>query len=129
MINVEELRIGNTVLHKAAVRILPVTLTLQHFELMAKTGVKDFFPMVLKADVLLQHGFTENKFYPGLPAAREFSRPLPVPGPLHLELFAWIKSNGECFGRATVEGKAISQNFYHLHQLQNLYNALTGSSL
>jgi hypothetical protein len=129
MIHTEELRIGNTVLYKASVRILPVQLTLQHFEIMAKNGAKDFFPVVLKAEVLQQYGFAENKNYPLLPASREFSMPLPVPGDLNIQLFAWIKNNGECFGRAAVDGKTITQNFYHLHQLENLYYAMTGTKL
>lgn len=129
MINIEELRIGNTVLHKASVRILPVALTLQHFEILSKQGAKDFFPVVLKPDVLQKCGFAENKNYPGLPTAREFSLPLPVPGDHKAELMAWIKTNGECFGRATLDGKPISQNFYQLHQLQNLFYALTGTEL
>jgi hypothetical protein len=129
MINIEELRIGNTVLHKASVRILPTQLTLQHFEALSKNGTKDFFPVVLKADVLQKCGFTENKNYPGLPTSREFSLPLPVPGEQKTEVFAWIKTNGECFGRVMTDGKAISRNVYHLHQLQNLIYAITGTEL
>ena len=129
MIKVEELRVGNTVLHKASVRILPTQLTLQHFELMAKNGSKDFFSLVLKADVLVRYGFVENKSYPLLPTSREFSLPLPLPGDHKAELFAWIKSNGECFGRAMITNIVISQNFYHLHQLQNIFYSLTGQEM
>ena len=71
MIDPNELRPGNYVLHKTGVRIVPVRCSLQHFELLAKGESKNFFPLVLKAGVLEKCGFMENKNYPLLPEARE----------------------------------------------------------
>lgn len=129
MINTNELRPGNYVLHKTGVRIIPVKCSLQHFERLAKGEAKDFFPVVLKADILQQCGFIENKDYALLPEAREFKLTLPVIGNSKNEIFAYIKNNKECFGRATLNSLPISNNFYYLHQLQNLYFALTGEEL
>jgi hypothetical protein len=129
MIDPNELRPGNYVLHKTGVRIVPVQCTLQHFELLAKGNNKDFFPLTLKAELLEKCGFTENKKYPLLPEAREFKLMLPVIGNSQNEIFAYVKNNKECFGRATLNSLPISNNFYNLHQLQNLYFALTGKEL
>ncbi|MGZ3838848.1 MAG: hypothetical protein ACXVMS_07750 [Flavisolibacter sp.] len=129
MIQPQELRPGNYVLHKTGVRILPVLCTLQHFEKLARGEEKDFFPLVLKADILEKCGFVENRNYPLLPEAREFRLVLPVIGSGQNEMVAYIKNNKECFGRAMLNGLPISNNFYQLHQLQNLYFALTGEEL
>ncbi len=74
-------------------------------------------------------GFEENKEYALLPEAREFLLTLPVIGNNKNEICVYIKNNGECFGRAAVNGMPVSNNFFHLHQLQNLFNALTGKEL
>ena len=129
MINPNELRLGNYVLHKTGIRIVPVQCSLQHFELLLKGESKNFFPFTLKAELLEKCGFTENKKYPLLPEAREFKLMLPVIGNSKNEIFAYIKNNKECFGLATLNGLPISNNFYNLHQLQNLYFALTGEEL
>lgn len=129
MINMQELRLGNTVLQKMTGRISTVRLDYRHFELAAAQGAKDFFPVVLKAEVLEQCGFAENKDYPLLPDAREFILVLPIAGSNKNELRAYIKNNKECFGRAMINGLPASNNFYQLHQLQNLYFALTGQEL
>lgn len=129
MINGQELRIGNAVLYKNLGRITMVRCGWQHFELLATGGAKDFFPVVLKADVLQRCGFIENKDYPLLPQAHEFRLILPIMGANKNEIVCWIKSNGECFGRATVNDLPVSQNVHHLHTLQNLYYALVGEEL
>ena len=129
MIKAEELRLGNFILQKAMGKISMVKCTFAHFDLLAKDGGKDFYPVVLKAELLEKCGFIENKDYPLLPQAREFILALPVIGSNKNELFAYIKNNQECFGRATVNGLPASNNFYHLHQLQNVYFALTGTEL
>ena len=54
---------------------------------------------------------------------------LPVIGSHHNEIRAYIKNNKECFGRAVVDTIPVSNNFYYLHQLQNLYFSLTGKEL
>lgn len=129
MINPGELRLGNYILHKTGVRILPVRCSFAHFELLAKGETKDFFPVVLKAEILERCGFIENKSYPLLPEAREFRMVLPIIGNHQNEVYAYIKNNKECFGRATLNSLPISNNFYHLHQLQNLFFALTGQEM
>lgn len=129
MIKVQEFRAGNYLLHKTGVRILTVRCTLAHFELLAKGNEKDFFPVVLSAPILVKCGFQENKKYPLLPESQEFIRVLPVMGSGDLELRAYIKNNKECFGRVMLNGLPVSNNFYHLHQLQNVYFALTSQEM
>lgn len=127
MINASELRLGNYLMQKMAIVTTPCTY--QHFELLARGQNKDLFPVVLKAELLEKCGFIENKNYPLLPGAREFKLVLPVTGNSQNEIFAYVKNNKECFARATVNGLPVSNNFYHLHQLQNLCFALTGEEL
>ena len=129
MINVSELRLGNFILQKLNARINMVRCSYQHFEMIAKEGTRDFYPVVLDAALLEKSGFSENPDYPLLPGAREFTMVFPVPGSSHTEIRAYIKSNKECFGRIMVNGQPASHNFYHLHQLQNLYYFLTGKEL
>ncbi len=129
MINLQELRPGNQVLMKNGPRIVMTSFTTAHFAVAANGGAKDIFPVVLKAELLEQCGFAENKDYPLLPEAREFVLVLPIAGSHKNELRAYIKNNKECFGRAALDGFPASNNFYHLHQLQNLYFALTGQEL
>lgn len=129
MINEKEFRKGNYLLQKVNGRIINTRYSLLHDELLVRDGGKDLYPIVLKAQVLEQCGFTENKDYPLLPQAREFRMVLAVPGSQKSEIVAHIKNNGECFGRYVVEGHPASANFYQLHQLQNLYFALTGTEL
>ena len=129
MINETELRLGNYVLQKVNTRIIPVKFNYDHFLLLQNGSAKDFYPVVLKAEVLEKIGFLENKDYPLLPDAREFILVLPVIGNNKNEIRAYIKNNKECFGRATVNSLPVSNNFYHLHQLQNLFFTLTGEEL
>lgn len=128
MINANELRLGNHIMQKINNRIVTTSCGYQHFELLAK-GEKDLFPIVLKAELLEKIGFRENKDYPLLPDAREFKLVLPVIGNNKNEILAYIKNNKECFGRAVVNGLPASNNFYHLHQLENLFYALTGEEV
>jgi len=129
MINANEIRLGNYLMQKVSTRITTTLCTYQHFELLSKGESKDLFPVVLKAELLGKCGFIENKDYPLLPSAREFKLVLPVSGNNQNEIFAYIKNNKECFARATVNGLPVSNTIYHLHQLQNLYFALTGEEL
>ena len=129
MIDASELRLGNYFLHKASVRILPVKCSFQHFELLSKGAVKDFFPIALKPDILQKCGFIENKKYYLLPDAREFVLALPVTGANKNEINAYVNSNNENYARATVNNLIISNNFYNLHQLQNLYYLLVGREM
>lgn len=129
MIAAHELRLNNYILQKANNRIGMVACSFLHFELLAKGESKDLYPVVLKPELLEKCGFTENKDYPLLPQAREFLLVLPVSGGGKNEIYAYAKSNKECFGRAVVNGVPASNNFHHLHQLQNLYFALTGEEL
>ena len=128
MINASELRLGNTIMQKVNNRIVTTSCNYQHFELLSK-GEKDLFPVVLKAEILEKAGFIENKDCPLLPDAKEFKLVLPVIGNNKNEILAYIKNNKECFGRAVVNGLTASNNFYHLHQLQNLFYALTGEEI
>ncbi|RYD94927.1 MAG: hypothetical protein EOP50_08800 [Sphingobacteriales bacterium] len=129
MIQPSEIRWGNTVLQKKAGRIQPVSCTGEQFALIAQGQLADLYPVVLKAELLLQNGFAENKEYALYPQAREFRRVLPVKGKAKHELLAYVKSNGECLAWATVDGIQSSNNIYQLHQLQNLHFALTGTEL
>jgi hypothetical protein len=129
MIKSGEFRLGNYLMHKTGVRILTVRCTPEHFALMAKGGEKEMFPVVLSAQVLEKCGFTENKKYALLPESREFILPLPVMGGGDIAMRAYIKNNKECFGRVMLNGLPVSNNFFHLHQLQNTFFALTGTEL
>jgi hypothetical protein len=129
MIEASELRLGNYILHKSGVRILPVKCTFQHFELFAKGLTKDTFPIALKPDILIKCGFIENKKYYLLPEAKEFILTLPVMGNNKNEVYAYLNSNKESYARATVNDLVISNNIYQLHELQNLYYALTNNEL
>jgi hypothetical protein len=129
MIDATELRIGNYVLHKASVRILPVRLTLQHFELLAKGHAKDFFPIALKPDTLKKCGFIENEKYYLYPEGREFVLTLPIMGNNRNEVYAYVNTNKESYARALVNDVVITNNFYNLHQLQNLYYSWLGKEL
>lgn len=129
MINPSEFRLGNYLMQKIHNRIKTVPCSYDHFELMAKGDIKELFPVILKAELLECCGFRENMDYPLLPEAREFRLVLPVQGGQKNELLAYIKNNKECFGRAMINGLPASNPFYQLHQLQNLFFALTGEEL
>jgi hypothetical protein len=129
MVKGQEFRLGNYIMHKTGVRILTVPCTFQHFELMAKDGGKDLFPVLLSPKILEGAGFIENKKYALLPESREFILVLPVMGSGEIQIRAYVKSNKECFGRAMMATVPISNNVHHLHQLQNLFTALTGQEL
>jgi hypothetical protein len=108
---------------------VPVQCTCQHFQLLESGNSKDIYPVVLKSEILQKCGFTENEKYPLLPDAREFALILPVIGNNNNEIRAYIKNNKECFARAVVNNLPVSNNLFHLHQLQNLYFALTNEEL
>lgn len=129
MIKPSEFRLGNYLMQKLHNRIKTVPCDYAHFEQMQKGEIRDLFPVVLKAELLEKCGFRENPDYPLLPEAREFKLAVPVQGNQKNEVFAYIKNNKECFGRAMMNGLPASNPFYHLHQLQNLYFALTGEEL
>jgi len=129
MIKGQEFRLGNYLMHKTGVRILTVRCSLEHFALLAKGGEKDLYPVVLSALILEKCGFAENKKYALLPESREFMLALPVMGSGEVEMRAYVKNNKECFGRVMLNGVPISNNFHHLHQLQNTYFSLTGQEL
>ena len=129
MMKASELRIGNYLMQKLGTRIVVVICSYNNFELLQSGGAADLHPLLLKPELLLRCGFEENKKYALLPQAREFKRVMPVSGSGSNELLAYVKTNGECFGRAVLNGVPISNNFHHLHTLQNLYFALTGTEL
>ena len=129
MIEASELRLGNYILHKAGVRILPVKCGYIHFELLAKGMAKEMFPIALKPEMVQKIGFAENVKYYQYPDAREFILTLPVMGNNKNEIYAYINTKKETYARASVNDLVISNNFYHLHQLQNLYYALVGKEL
>jgi hypothetical protein len=126
MIAAGSLRLGNLVLYKTGNKVSVAKCSWLHFEALAKGESQSFYPVVLKADILEKSGFTENRDYPLLPQAREFILPVAVATDARTEIVAYIKSNGECFARAVVNGAAASNAIYHLHSLQNLYFAITG---
>jgi hypothetical protein len=129
MIDPSELRLGNYILHKTGLRILPVKCTYRHFELFSKGLTKDAFPIALKPEMLQKCGFVENGNYYQLPEAREFILTLPVMGNNKNEIYGYINSKKESYARATVNELVISNNFYYLHQLQNIYYAIIGKEL
>lgn len=100
-----------------------------HFQALFEGDTKNIFPVILKPDLLEKCGFVENEEYPLYPAAREFKLLLAVAGGGKNEILCYVKNNGECFGRALVDGAVASNNFYKLHQLQNLVYALSGAEL
>lgn len=129
MIKSEELRLGNYVLHKTGVRILTVRCTPEHFALLAKGGEKDFFPVLLSPKNLESCGFAENKKYALLPESREFSLVVPVMGTGDIAIKAYVKNNKECFARLMMNNVPVSNNFFHFHQLQNLWMSVVGKEL
>ena len=129
MINSTELRLGNSIMFKAGHAIRKVPLQLSHFEVIAAEGTKNFFSIVLKPEIFTGCGFVENKDYPLAPGAKEFILALPIIGANKNEIYGYAKTNGECFARATVNGLVISNNVFNLHNLQNLFYALTGTEL
>ncbi|MDQ6609651.1 MAG: hypothetical protein M3Y85_07505 [Bacteroidota bacterium] len=129
MIKATEFRLDNYLMHKTGVRILTMRCTSQHFELMARDGGKDLFPVVLTPAILAKCAFIENKKYALLPQSREFSLVLPVIGSGAVEIKAYVKNNKECFARAVLTNVPVSNNIFHLHSLQNLYLALVGEEL
>ena len=128
MVNPKEFRPGNYLMQKQGHRVVTVACGFEHYELMAK-GSKDFYPLVLKPEWFERSGFVENKNYPLLPSAREFKLAMPVKGSHKNEIHAYVKSNGECFAKAMLDDQPASNIVYHLHQLQNLYYAITGEEL
>lgn len=126
MISVQEFRWGNYLLQKTAGKIKMVACTAEHFALAHRGEGATLYPVVLKPELLERCGFIENMDYPLRPQAREFRLVLPVMGSGHNELVGYVKSNGECFARATVNKAVVSNNVHQLHQLQNLYHALAG---
>jgi hypothetical protein len=128
MITVNELKLGNRVLKKSNNKIGMVSIDFTHFEQLSKDSAF-FYPVALKPEILQKNGFKENGDYALLPQAREFIMALPVPGSHKTEICAYVKNNGECFFRATVNRLPASNNFFFLHQLQNLYFCLTGEEL
>lgn len=127
MINALELRLGNYVLYKSGVRILPVRLGFEHLELLSKGQSNLFFPVQLKPDVLQKCGFSENKEYALLPEERQFILTLPVIGNNENKIIAFVHK--EIYARAVVNDLVITNHFYNLHQLQNVHYALTGKEL
>jgi hypothetical protein len=125
----QELRPGNYILHKHNNKIGMVQCNQDHFMALFEGDSKNIFPVILKADLLERCGFIENKEYALYPEAREFKLMLAVQGGGKNEVSCYIKSNGECFGRALVNDAVASNNFFKLHQLQNLVYALTGAEL
>jgi hypothetical protein len=129
MVKSQEFRLGNYLMHKTGVRVLTMPCTFQHFELMAKDGGKDLFPVVLSPAILEKSGFVENKKYALLPESREFVLVLPVMGSGDVSIKAYVKNNKECFARLMTNNVPLSNNFYQLHQLQNTYFSLLGEEL
>ena len=129
MVNASELRLGNYILFKINGKISMVACDFTHFEQLHKGDPASFYPVMLKPELLQKCGFSENKDYPLLPQAREFKLVLPVIGNNNNELYGYVKNNGECFVRATVNNNVASVNFFQLHQVQNLFFCLTGKEL
>jgi hypothetical protein len=129
MIKASELRIGNYIMQKVGTKISVVPCSYLHFELLQQGGEGDLYPVLLKPELFVRCGFEENKKYALLPQAREFKQVMPVSGSGANELLGYVKNNGECFARAVLNGVPISNNLHHLHALQNLYFALTGTEL
>ncbi len=129
MINTSELRLGNYILHKLNGKISMLPSKFIHFDLLHKGEEAGFYPVVLKPELLEKCGFKENKNYTLLPQAREFILVIPVIGSNKNELYGYVKNNGECFIRAAVNGCVASINYFHLHQLQNLFFMLAGEEL
>ncbi len=129
MIKLDEFRPGNFLLEKTGVRVLISTCNARHYSMSPSDNAKNLFPVVLNADVFSKAGFIENKDYALLPEAREFRLVLPVKTGNVTEIMGYIKNNKEAFARAQVSNQIASNPVYHLHQLQNLFYALTGEEM
>src|SRR6476469_8481144 len=126
MINVTELRLGNYLLQKVNQKITLVKCGYPHFDMVAREGTKDLYPVILKGELFDQCGFKENSNYPLLPDAHEYILLLPVIGSNQNEIRGYVKTNKECFARVSFNGQPASNNFFYLHQLQNIFFGLTG---
>ena len=115
MIHPAELRLGNYILHKTGIRIIPVPVNFTHIETMGKGDASSFFPILLKPEWFEKCGFIENKKYALLPDAREFILTLPVQGNNQNEIHGYMKNNKECFARAVVNHLPVSTNVYQRH--------------
>ncbi|GAC1417084.1 MAG: hypothetical protein NVS1B13_05000 [Flavisolibacter sp.] len=129
MIGSSELRRGNFILEKINNKIVVTRCSYLHFDILSRGEGNNLYPILLKADILEKCGFKENEKYALFPNAREFSLLLPINGSNKNEIYAYIKTNKECFARATVDQLPASNNIFTLHQLQNLYFFLTGTEL
>jgi hypothetical protein len=129
MIDSKEFRTGNYLLEKKNGKIGLVPLGPDQLQLILQNKLTDLFPQLIKSDLLVKLGFTENMDYPLLPEAREFILVLPVIGPNKNEIRAYIKNNQEAFARYLVNGLVASNNVFAIHLLQNLYFSLTGKEL
>jgi hypothetical protein len=129
MINSQEFRLNNFLLQKINTRISMVRCGPEQLSLIASGNLKDFFPVQLTPELFLKAGFIENKDYPLLPDAREFKLVIPVLTDNATEIQGYVKNNKECFARSAVNKFIASNPVYHLHQLQNLFFALTGEEL
>jgi hypothetical protein len=134
--NANELRLGNLVYHKYQ------TGPLQQDEWVAnKIAPQDIawaveFPQNYKGipltpEILEACGFTEDQEQRLKPVATDYNLSLPVNGDNKNEIFANYCEAGEpkCYACYTTNNHWSSNNLYYLHQLQNLYFALTSSEL
>lgn len=129
MIQAANLRPGNIILMKMNTRVLPVTLNMENFHL-PFTDPANCYPLVLKEEQLNAAGFIENEKYPLRPATREFRLMLPVPGSTNrTEFIVLVREAQENFGRYFVNDTPASAPFRSVHEMQNLYESLTGEAL
>lgn len=90
----------------------------------------DCKPIPLTPDILKKVGFVEDKRYELKAVAHRYILGVPVVGDNEnlIQCMHELKKN-TVFGNYTTNGLWSSNDFHYLHQLQNLYFALTGKEL
>lgn len=116
-IKISELRIGNLVSCNGE---LQNVFSLQDGRtgiFINNTGIYHFKyePIPLSSDILLTCGFTCGEYH-----KRDW---------YHTKLSPLVHQYDDCFELQTTDAVIISAPFQYLHQLQNLYHALTGEEL
>lgn len=91
--------------------------------------VDQCYPIPITEEWLLKFGFQLDNENLVADIQKKYYLTLPIEGEADNQMQYRINTGTESFGNYTVEGFWGSNNFKHVHQLQNLYFALTGEEL
>lgn len=95
-----------------------------------KFRYKEIHPVSLSPDILEQLGFKEKKDNVQVDMARLCQLIIPIAGANENALVCLFPKDGSPgFGTYATNGYWSSNNFSYVHQLQNLFHALTGQEL